>query len=1126
MKLFSIFMFAFMCYATANTYSQKQIVSLNLHRADVNSLFKEIRKQTGLRFVYNEEHVAKLSRFDMKVEKCTVQEVLNKVFKNTSLQYFFEDDVIFIVLQKPTVQADSVKSEVVKGIVVDEKGTVLPGVTIQIKGTSLGVSTNVNGAFQITVLQDTVTLVFSFIGMETTSVKLQKLKAGEVRKELKVVMKEQEITLEDVVITGYANVKKTSFTGSATSVTREELKKVTSGNIISALQVFDPSLRMIKNNLMGADPNTLPEFYVRGRSGIESVKQLDKINATTDDISQYALTNNPNTPIFIMDGYEVSVEKVYDLDLNRVESVTILKDAAATAVYGSRASNGVVVIETVAPSPGRLRMAYYFTGSVTAPDLSDYNLMNAREKLEAELAAGLLDAESPNGTSGTNDYFQRLSDYRNKYRNVAMGIDTYWMSQPLQTQFNHKHSLYIDGGAESVRFGLGLNYSGQNGVMKESYRRTYGGDFKVDYRLKGFQLNNQVIFSMMKAQNSPYGSFSDYTTRQPYYTPKDMETGEYSPTIEGGWGSSGAKPNPLFEATLGNFDKSDYREFTNNLTMNAYFTRGLQLKAQLALKYKESGTEKFLDPNSSKYALQTISPFQKGELTKTRQEAFSWNTNVLLIYNNTIGNHNLNLSLGLNITEDRSTYELSSFRGFPSAQLHDQKYAKEIINNPSVSDSHSRLIGTFLFANYTWKDIYLMDVSMRFDGSSQFGSDQRWATFWSYGAGINLHKYAFLKPITWLNTAKIKGNYGQTGKVTFPPYAANHTYQLMLDSWHPTGIGGKLSYMGNSHLKWEKTNTLNLGIELSFFSRLSVNFSWYDKRTVDLITDVTIPSSTGFTAYKENMGEVLNRGYEFDVNYAVCRSKDFDVNLFVRGAHNKNEILKISDALKAYNDAVDDFFNTYLNKPEGGYSTPIMKYEEGGSLTSLFGMKSLGIAPANGEELFMNRDGSVTYEWNSAEQIILGNTEPDLQGSFGCNVRWKGFTLYTSFLFEYGGESYNQTLVNNVENVNLWQQNADRRVMTMRWQKPGDVTKLKSIKDRYKVTNPTSRFVQKNNNITFNSLSLGYDVNPNWVKKIGLNMLKAQFSMNDVATFSTVKQERGLSYPFARTFNFSLSASF
>ena len=413
MKLFSIFMFAFMCYATANTYSQKQIVSLNLHRADVNSLFKEIRKQTGLRFVYNEEHVAKLSRFDMKVEKCTVQEVLNKVFKNTSLQYFFEDDVIFIVLQKPTVQADSVKSEVVKGIVVDEKGTVLPGVTIQIKGTSLGVSTNVNGAFQITVLQDTVTLVFSFIGMETTSVKLQKLKAGEVRKELKVVMKEQEITLEDVVITGYANVKKTSFTGSATSVTREELKKVTSGNIISALQVFDPSLRMIKNNLMGSDPNTLPEFYVRGRSGIESVKQLDKINATTDDISQYALTNNPNTPIFIMDGYEVSVEKVYDLDLNRVESVTILKDAAATAVYGSRASNGVVVIETVAPSPGRLRMAYYFTGSVTAPDLSDYNLMNAREKLEAELAAGLLDAESPNGTSGTNDYFQRLSDYRN-----------------------------------------------------------------------------------------------------------------------------------------------------------------------------------------------------------------------------------------------------------------------------------------------------------------------------------------------------------------------------------------------------------------------------------------------------------------------------------------------------------------------------------------------------------------------------------------------------------------------------------------------------------------------------------------------------------------------------------------
>ena len=174
----------------------------------------------------------------------------------------------------------------------------------------------------------------------------------------------------------------------------------------------------------------------------------------------------------------------------------------------------------------------------------------------------------------------------------------------------------------------------------------------------------------------------------------------------------------------------------------------------------------------------------------------------------------------------------------------------------------------------------------------------------------------------------------------------------------------------------------------------------------------------------------------------------------------------------------------------------------------------------------MNRDGSVTYDWNSTEQMIIGNTEPDVQGSLGCNLRYKGFTLYTSFLFEWGGDSYNQTMVDYVENVDLFKRNADRRVMSMRWQKPGDVTKLKSIKDRYLVTRPTSRFIQRNNNITFNSLSVGYDLDQRWIQSIGLSMVKVQFTMNDVAVFSTVKQERGLSYPFARTFNFSLNVSF
>ena len=235
--------------------------------------------------------------------------------------------------------------------------------------------------------------------------------------------------------------------------------------------------------------------------------------------------------------------------------------------------------------------------------------------------------------------------------------------------------------------------------------------------------------------------------------------------------------------------------------------------------------------------------------------------------------------------------------------------------------------------------------------------------------------------------------------------------------------------------------------------------------------------------------------------------------------------MKISDALREYNDRVDSYYNDY-DSGDDQYSKPVMKYQEGGSLTSIFGMKSLGISPANGNELFLYRDGKVSYTWKSSEQVIIGDTEPEVQGSFGLNLRYRNFTLYTTFLFELGGDTYNQTLVDQVECVNLWARNVDKRVSSARWQKEGDMTSLKSIKDRYNVTRSTSRFVEKNNTLNFNSLTLGYDFDKESLRRLGISMLRLSFNMKDVAVFSTVKQERGLSYPFARTFNFTLNVSF
>jgi hypothetical protein len=353
----------------------------------------------------------------------------------------------------------------------------------------------------------------------------------------------------------------------------------------------------------------------------------------------------------------------------------------------------------------------------------------------------------------------------------------------------------------------------------------------------------------------------------------------------------------------------------------------------------------------------------------------------------------------------------------------------------------------------------------------------------------------------------------------------------MMDDWYTTGMGGSLMAMGNEELAWDNVNTLNLGLDLTLWDRLTVNFSWYDKRTKDMVTSISLPSSSGFSSYTDNMGETSNRGFEMMLNYAIVKNREWNVNVSANGAHNKNKIVKISNALKAYNDRVDKYYDEYLDGNlylpyNEKYLNPIRKYEEGGSEYAIFGMKSLGISPENGAELFLNRDGSVSYDWDPAQQVIIGNTEPFMQGSFALNARYKGFTLYTTFMYEFGGDLYNSTLVSNVESVNLQSNNADRRAFMQRWQKPGDVTPFKSIKDRYVFTRPTSRFVQRNNTLTFNSLSLGYDMDRELARRLGLSMARLQFTMNDIAVFSTIHQERGTSYPFARTFGFTLNASF
>lgn len=985
------------------------------------------------------------------------------------------------------------------------------GVTIRLDGHSTGVITDINGCYVLTLPEKGGLVIYSYIGFETRKIKVTS------RQKVDVQMVEATESIQEVIVTGYNSIQKESFTGNTTKIEKEDLLKVNPNNLISAIQTFDPSFRIQENLAAGSDPNSLPQFVLRGQTGIG---ETTLGQTSTSSISREVLSGNSNLPIFILDGFEVDVEKIYDLDMNSIHSINILKDAAATAMYGSRAANGVIVIERRAPEAGKFRVQYSGVLSAELPDLSSYNLMNAREKLETERLAGLYDSNTPEIDPYTNGYYQRLN-------NVLTGVDTYWLSQGLRTALNHKHSVFIDGGENDVRWGVELGFRGTEGVMKHSSRKNANAAFYVDYRIGGLQIKNKVTYTYNKSTDVPFNSFSDYSHLLPYMRLYD-ENGDYVRRLEKFDGASGTQVNPLYEINFYNsFDHSGYDEVTDDLSLNWRITDGLRLRGQFSVLMRNSTGDLYKDPASASYSASTGNI--NGEKTESTQKRTVIDGSLSLMYNNTFKGHNLNICLSSNMRQTQSTASETRYRGFPGGDLVSSNYAAEVYGKPSSSDNTTRLVGALLTSNYTYNNIYLADLTGRIDGSSEFGSDKRWSMFWSTGAGINIHNYDFMKSNELFSMLKFRASYGLTGKTNFSLYSAKDMYQLQTDSWYPTGYGVFLYQMGNPNLKWERKYTLDYGVEIGLWhDKIYLKASAYDERTIDLITDYTIPSSTGFTSYKENMGKVKNTGVELELRARLYSDRNWLFQLYGSFARNKNTIIEISQAMRDYNKRVEELFSGYNpeSSSDSKYAKTYLKYYEGASLTSIYGMKSLGISPTNGKEIYLRRNGDVTDVWSADEWTIIGDTAPKGQGSFGYTLSYKQLSMFASFLYTFGGDAYNNTLVSYVENADIKNDNVDKRVLLDRWQKPGDITTMKDIRDRNVTTGASSRFVQKNNTLQWSSLTMSYNFRPEQLKKLHLSGLRLSFTMNDLFYWSTIRQERGLDYPYSRSFNLTTNIIF
>ena len=1100
MKLILFLCWAGMMQVSAMSYAQTGTVSIRVKETALHEIFQLIEAQCGYTFVYNNEQLNGLKPVSIEMTDAKISKVLDECLKGTDLRYELLDQIIVINRRSalPQTALD------LQGTVKDKEGNPLPGVSVFIKGTTIGVATDVDGKFKMQLPEmENMVLVFSFTGMKKQEVKYTKQPV------LNIVMEEDVAEMEEVVVNGYFTKNKDSFTGNAVVVSKDELAKVSSNNLLSALQVFDPSFRLKDNVDMGSNPNSMPNFRIRGNSGFGA-----------EGLSEANLKNDPNLPTFILDGYEVDVEKIFDLNMDRIESVTILKDASATAIYGSRAANGVVVVTTVAPKPGELRVTYNFNAGVELPDLSDYNLCNAWEKVEVERLSGKYIAES--GDPGMQ--LEKDIAYNDLVNEVRRGVQTDWLAQPLHNVFNHSHSMNVSGGVESIRYSLDLNYGTHNGAMIDSYRDNVGVGLNLDYRNKSWlQVMNSISFNVTKSQDSPYGNFDTYAKLQPYWAPYSND-GELLETLK-----DGKTTNPLYRAEkLGSFSgRSRLNDLTNNFSINIYFTKNFSFKGQLSMTRTDSETKSFSDPKDPSFKGSPTR--ERGTLTTSSDKGFTWNTNAMFYFNKGIDKHFINATAGLNVQESHSKTTAIEYRGFQLSNLNSPPYAAEQTRKSAVSSDKSRLLGMLASLNYSYNNVYLLDASFRLDGSSKFGEDKRFAPFWSVGAGVNFHNYSWLKDNWLVSLLRVRGTYGVTGNVNFPAYAAISTYKTS-DKWYYDTPSNTLIALGNPKLTWEKTYTLDVGINLGLFhDRLVVEGNYYRKETKNQLEQLSVRTSSGFSTYYTNAGSILNKGFEIKLNTTVFQNDNWTVAVNATLASNKNEITKLGQEAERYNKNIQDFHNGKNQGQGGDYSDllyiPLTQYYVGASTTAIYAVPSYGIDPSNGKELFRKRNGQSTYVWNAADEVVVGDKSPDAQGSFGINVAWKGFYLNTTFLYQWGAQDYNETIKNKVEEADIDGSNVDRRVLTQRWQNPGDIAPFFDLKNKQK-TQPTSRFVQDNNYLAFSSISCGYDFNRDLIRKMRLTSLGLRFNMNDVCRWSNIKQERGTSYPYAKNYSFTLSLGF
>ncbi|MGL5683780.1 MAG: SusC/RagA family TonB-linked outer membrane protein [Marinifilaceae bacterium] len=994
----------------------------------------------------------------------------------------------FYLINILDINENSKPSGIVSGRVVDIGGKGLEGVTIAIKNSNRGCVTNKIGEFKIYIDDiDNSVLRISYLGMETKEV--------DVRNSDWLLVRLSEIItpISEVVVTGMVEKKRESFTGSFATYTNADLKSVGYRNVIQCLKTLDPSFSLIESKQWGSDPNTLPVVEIRGKTSVAGLA------------GDY--TDDPNRPLFILDGFEAGLETVINLNVNRIANVTILKDAASSAIYGAQAANGVVVIETVKPELGKLCVTYNGDFGLSIPHLNEYNLMNSREKLEFERLSGKYDA---NGNFAEQIIKDKI--YNARLAEVLRGVDTYWLNEPLRKAFIHAHHLSVEGGENAIRYSLGLTYNEEPGVMKGSDHISTSGYANLIYRTKKILFSNISNLSSSNSEREPV-EFSEFAQQNPYYRKFD-ENGNISMFLEYDPGQLEIV-NPLYIMSLNNINRSKNMSVTNNSSLQINLSPSLMMRGRFSFFKTTTKMEVFKSPKHPDYRNEVDE--NKGRFTETNGIMDGYSSDIMINYGKLFAGKHLLTAMGTwSCNEGHSNISGYSVSGFMDELHGNPGLSSGFKENqkPVYTKTTKRSLNYLFSLNYSYDNRYVMDATFRSSGTSIFGANKRFTSTWSIGIAWNLHSEQFIRNLGFVDNFRIRASMGNPGNQNFDAYIAQKTYKYNYNLSNYFGVGAMIDKFGNKNLEWQTTMDRNIGLDLSLFDeRIRIVLDCYSKDTDPLLIRMPVPPSMAATSISTNLGGLLSTGVNGMIITQLIKKQSLRVQL-------NTSFNTVASTYKNVGNKLHHL-NQYTSV------STLQRYYEGGSPYDMWAVPSLGIDPTTGREVFLKKDGTHTFKYSIDDQVKVGRSAPKVDGIIRLSLNYKGLMAAASFRYAFGGQVIASALFNKVENISYeqLQYNQDKRALYDRWQKKGDVAKFKAINLVDATSEMSSRFVVDENILSGESFTLSYKLPTRFLEHLRIKELTISANMNDIFRISSFKEERGISYPFAKNVSWSISIS-